>query len=74
LGWFLVAGALLWPVSRLTAAALWAVCGGMALALLRQPTPGRAARLYPLSIVTPWIVGTVAGVGLVYRLARGLWP
>ncbi|SMB90677.1 UbiA family prenyltransferase [Deinococcus hopiensis] len=72
--WFLLAGALLWPVSRLTAAALWVVCGGMALALLRDPTPGRAARLYPLSIVTPWIVGTVAGVPLVYLLARGLWP
>ncbi|WP_216319945.1 UbiA family prenyltransferase [Deinococcus aestuarii] len=74
LGWFVLAGALLWPVSSLTAAALWAVCGGMALALLREPTPERAARLYPLSIVTPWIVGTVAGVGLVYLLARGLWP
>ncbi|MEF2278165.1 UbiA family prenyltransferase [Deinococcus sp. YIM 134068] len=74
LGWFVVAGLLLWPVSRLTAAALWLVCGGMALALLREPTPERAARLYPLSIVTPWIVGTVAGVGLVYLLARGLWP
>lgn len=74
LGWFLLAGALLWPLSRLTAAALWLVCGGMALALLRQPTSERAARLYPLSIVTPWIVGTVAGVPLVYLLARGLWP
>ncbi|GMA16839.1 prenyltransferase [Deinococcus metallilatus] len=72
--WFLLAGALLWPLSRLTAAALWLVCGGMALALLRQPTPERAARLYPLSIVTPWLVGTVAGVPLVYLLARGLWP
>lgn len=74
LGWFVLAGGLLWPVSHLTAAALWVVCGGMALALLRCPTPGRAARLYPLSIMTPWIVGTVAGVPLVYLLARGLWP
>lgn len=74
LAWFLLAGALLWPLSRLTAAALWAVCGGMALSLWRHPTPERAARLYPLSIVTPWIVGTVAGVPLVYLLARGLWP
>ncbi|MBB5232597.1 UbiA family prenyltransferase [Deinococcus budaensis] len=74
LGWFGLAGALLWPVSRLTAAALWLVCGGMGLALLRRPTPARAARLYPLSIVTPWIVGTAAGMPLVYLLARGLWP
>ncbi|EYB66920.1 prenyltransferase [Deinococcus phoenicis] len=74
LTWFLLAGALLWPLSRLTATALWLVCGGMALALLRRPTPERAARLYPLSIVTPWIVGTTAGVPLVYLLARGLWP
>lgn len=74
LGWFLLAGALLWPVSRLTAGALWLVCGGMAVSLLRRATPEQAARLYPLSIVTPWIVGTVAGVPLVYLLARGLWP
>ncbi|CAM3368469.1 UbiA family prenyltransferase [Deinococcus saxicola] len=73
LAWFAVAGALLLPVSLLTAAALWLTCGGMAVALLRDPTPGRAARLYPLSIVTPWIVGAVAGVGLVYLLALGLW-
>ncbi|MPY65941.1 prenyltransferase [Deinococcus sp. SDU3-2] len=74
LAWFGVAGALLWPVSRLTALALWGVCGGLALALWRQPTPERAARLYPLSILSPWAVGTVAGVPLVYLLARGLWP
>jgi 4-hydroxybenzoate polyprenyltransferase len=73
LGWFALAGALLWPVSRLSALALWGVCGGMALALARRPSPEQAARLYPLSIVTPWIVGTVAGVGLVYLLARGEW-
>ncbi|WP_034384820.1 UbiA family prenyltransferase [Deinococcus sp. YIM 77859] len=72
--WFGLAGGLLWPVSRLTAAALWLVCGGMALALLLRPTPVRAARLYLLSIVTPWLVGTVAGVPLVYLLARGLEP
>jgi 4-hydroxybenzoate polyprenyltransferase len=74
LTWFLLAGALLWPVSRLTAAALWLVCGGMALALLLRPTLPQAARLYPLSVVTPWLVGTVAGMPLVYLLARGLWP
>jgi 4-hydroxybenzoate polyprenyltransferase len=73
LAWFALAGALLLPVSLLTAVALWLTCGGMALALLRDPTPGRAAGLYPLSIVTPWIVGAVAGVRLVYLLARGLW-
>ncbi len=73
LAWFGVAGALLWPVSQATAAALWLSCGGMALALYCAPTPQRAARLYPLSIVTPWVVGAVAGVGLVYLLARGLW-
>lgn len=72
LAWFVLAGALLWPVSRLTALALWLVCGGMALALRRRPTPEQAARLYPLSIVTPWLVGTVAGVQLVYRLVRGI--
>ncbi|WP_309573508.1 UbiA family prenyltransferase, partial [Deinococcus sp.] len=73
LGWFGGAALLVAQVSILTALALAATCGGMALALLRTPTPERAARLYPLSIVTPWIVGAVAGVQLVYLLARGLW-
>ncbi|UBV43540.1 UbiA family prenyltransferase [Deinococcus taeanensis] len=73
LAWFLLAAACLWPVSRLTALALLLTCGGMAVALRLQPTPARAARLYPLSIVTPWIVGAVAGVQLVFLLARGLW-
>ncbi|MFB9994265.1 UbiA family prenyltransferase [Deinococcus oregonensis] len=68
--WFVLAGVLLWGESRLVALTLWAVCGGMALALVRTPTPERAARLYPLSIVSPWLVGTVAGVQLVYLLAR----
>ena len=73
LAWFALAAALLWPASKLTALALLLTCGGMALGLLRRPTPERAARLYPLSIVTPWIVGAVAGVQLVYLLARGQW-
>ncbi|MBZ9711745.1 UbiA family prenyltransferase [Deinococcus multiflagellatus] len=74
LAWFVLAAALLWPVSRLTAGALLLTCGGMSLALALRPGPAQAARLYPLSIVTPWIVGAVAGVQLVYLLARGLWP
>lgn len=73
LAWFALAAALLWPASKLTALALLLTCGGMALGLLRSPTPERAARLYPVSIVTPWIVGAVAGVQLVYLLARGQW-
>lgn len=73
LGWFALAGGLMWPVSPLTAVALWITCGGMALALRARPSPEQAGRLYPLSIVTPWIVGAVAGVQLVYLLARGLW-
>ncbi|GHG20008.1 prenyltransferase [Deinococcus indicus] len=73
LAWFALAAALLLPASKLTALALLLTCGGMALALLRRPTPEQAARLYPLSIVTPWIVGAVAGMQLVYLLARGQW-
>ncbi|ACO46329.1 UbiA family prenyltransferase [Deinococcus deserti] len=69
--WFLLAGACLWPVSRLTALALWLTCAGMALALHIRPTLQQASRLYPLSIVTPWIVGAVAGVQLVAGLVRG---
>ncbi len=74
LAWFAVAAALLCPVSILTALALALTCGGMAVSLLRRPTPEHAARLYPLSIVTPWIVGAVAGVPLVALLVRGPWP
>ncbi len=70
LGWFGLAGALLWPLSPLSSAALWLVCGGMALELRRRPTPAQAARLYGLSIVSPWIVGAVSGVQLVYALTR----
>lgn len=73
LGWFVLASALLWPLSRLSAAALLLVCGGMAVSLWRSPTAWQAARLYPLSIVTPWIVGGVSGVQLVYLLVRGLY-
>jgi len=71
--WFVLASALLWPLSRLSALVLLLVCGGMALSLWRRPTVHQAARLYPLSIVTPWIVGGVSGVQLVYLLVRGLY-
>ncbi|MGY2893091.1 UbiA family prenyltransferase [Deinococcus sp. UYEF24] len=73
LGWFVLAGALLWPLSRLSSGVLLLVCGGMALRLWLKPDVGTAARLYPLSIVTPWIVGGVSGVQLVYLLVRGLY-
>lgn len=73
LGWFVLAGALLWPLSRLSAVTLLLVCGGMALRLWTRPTTGEAAWLYPLSIATPWIVGAVSGVQLVYLLVRGLY-
>lgn len=73
LGWFVVAGALLWPLSRLSSEVLLLVCGGMALRLWWRPSVAEAARLYPLSIVTPWIVGGVSGVQLVYLLVRGLY-
>ncbi|WP_407539388.1 UbiA family prenyltransferase [Deinococcus radiomollis] len=71
--WFVLAGALLWPLSRLSSGVLLMVCGGMALRLWRKPDVDTAARLYPLSIVTPWIVGGVSGVQLVYLLVRGLY-
>ena len=70
LAWFTLAGALLWTLSPPSSLALLIVCGGMAVALLRCPTPSTAARLYVLSIVSPWIIGAVSGVQLVYLLAR----
>jgi 4-hydroxybenzoate polyprenyltransferase len=73
LGWFALSGALLWPLSRLSALALLLVCGGMALRLWLRPGTQEAARLYGLSILSPWIVGGVSGVQLVYLLVRGLY-
>lgn len=70
---FALAGLSLWPLSRLAACALWLVCGGMALGLLLRPTQVQAARLYPLSVLSPWLVGSVGGVQLVYLLVRGGW-
>ena len=72
LGWFALAAVFLWFLSPLSAALLLLVCGGMALRLCLHPTAKTAARLYPLSILSPWIVGGVSGVQLVYLLVRGL--
>lgn len=73
--WFLLAGALLWPLSRLSALALWLCCaGGLSGRLLRRPTERRAAQLYLLSVLSPWLVGSVGGAQLVYGLLRGGTP
>ena len=74
LAWFLGSGACLWALSPLSALSVWGLAGGLALALLHRPSPGTGARLYPLSLLLPWVLGAVAGVQLVYALARGLWP
>ncbi|WP_424949366.1 UbiA family prenyltransferase [Deinococcus sp.] len=71
--WFVLASALLWPLSRLSALSLLLVCGGMSIRLWARPSTETAARLYPLSILSPWIVGGVSGVQLVYLLVRGLY-
>ena len=71
LGWFGLSAGLLWFLSPLSAALLLLVCGGMALRLCLSPKTETAARLYPLSILSPWIVGGVSGVQLVYLLVRG---
>lgn len=73
LAWFLAAGACLWPLSPLSAVSVWVLAGGLALRLLRHPSAATGARLYPLSLLLPWALGAVAGVQLVYALARGLW-
>lgn len=73
LGWFGVAGAALWTLSPLSALSVWIVSGGLAARLLTRPDEAHARALYPASLLSPWIVGTVGGVQLVYVLARGLW-
>lgn len=63
-----------WPLARVGSAALLLVMGGLCVTLLRRPTPLRAARLYPLSILSPWLIGPAYGVPLVALLARGGQP
>ncbi|ADV68110.1 UbiA family prenyltransferase [Deinococcus maricopensis] len=69
--WFVLAGALLLPLSVVSAAAVWLVAGGLALRLLQTPDVPTARRLYPASIISPWLIGAASGVQLVYHLARG---
>ncbi|AFZ68591.1 UbiA family prenyltransferase [Deinococcus peraridilitoris] len=72
LGWFVLAGALLLPVSELSACSVWLMSGALSLRLLRDPREATARRLYPLSLLSPWLLGAVAGVQLVYQLARAV--
>ena len=71
LAWFGLAGALLLPLSVVSAVAVWGVAGGLALRLLQAPTVATARHLYPASILSPWLIGAASGVQLVYHLARG---
>ena len=69
--WFLFSSVLAAFLHPLVGLAIFLVSGGLSLKLWREPTPARAARLYPLSILSPWAVGMVAGVLLVAHLVRG---
>jgi len=68
--WFLVAGACLWPLSVISALSVWGVSGGLALLLYRRPSEATARALYPASLLSPWLLGGIAGVQLVYTLSR----
>jgi len=68
--WFLLSSVLVALLHPLVGLAIFWVSGGLALNLWREPTPARAARLYPLSVLSPWAVGMVAGVLLVAHLVR----
>lgn len=69
--WFLLSSVLASFLHPLVGLAILSVSGGLTLKLWGEPTPARAARLYPLSILSPWAVGMVAGVLLVAHLVRG---
>nr|WP_221276988.1 UbiA family prenyltransferase [Deinobacterium chartae] len=71
LGWFALAAALFAPLSPLVSLAVLLVSGGLSLRLLRAPLEAQAARLYPASILSPWLIGSVAGVQLVALLVSG---
>jgi len=69
--WYLLSSVLAVFLHPLVGLAILLVSGGLTLKLWREPTPARAARLYPLSILSPWAVGMVSGVLLVAHLVRG---
>jgi 4-hydroxybenzoate polyprenyltransferase len=71
LGWFALSSALFWTLHPLVSLAVLGVSGGLTLNLALNPRSSRAARLYPLSILSPWPIGMVAGVLLVAHLVRG---
>ncbi len=70
-GWFVLSSVLATFLHPLVGLAIVLVSGGLTLKLWREPTPARATRLYPLSLLSPWAVGMVAGVLLVAHLVRG---
>lgn len=69
--WFVLSSILVSFLHPLVGLTVLLVSGGLALNLWLEPTPARAARLYPLSVLSPWAVGMMAGVLLVAHLVRG---
>ncbi|MBC7645485.1 MAG: UbiA family prenyltransferase [Pseudopedobacter sp.] len=69
--WFALSSILFWSLHPLVSLAVLGVSGGLTLNLMLSPRSSRAARLYPLSVLSPWPLGMVAGVLLVAHLVRG---
>lgn len=68
--WFGISTLLLGHLHFLVALGVIVVNGGLLWALWRQPSEQYAAKLYPWSILSPWLVGTIAGVLLVADWVR----
>ncbi|WP_047865299.1 UbiA family prenyltransferase [Rubrobacter aplysinae] len=50
------------------------ISGGLISALYRRPEPRTGRRLYRISILYPYVAGTVAGIQLVGALSIGAYP
>lgn len=71
---WLVSAALFAPVNLPVTLVVSVISGLLILLLLRRPAPHTGRRLYRISILYPYVAGTVAGVQLVGALSLGLYP
>ncbi len=69
--WFFAAALILSLLHPLVGLAVLLISGTLCFKLWKTPTLERAAQLYLASVISPWLIGMVAGVLLVAHLVRG---
>ncbi len=72
--WWILATVCFALINLPVALANAAIAGTLLYILYRDPKPLTGHRLYPYSIVFPYVAGTVAGVQLVAALSLGVYP